>query len=916
MKKLTAVFLLLLISSVSGFSQNMKISGTVFDSTGTSPLPKAMAMAIRIKDSLLLDFTRTNEKGEFNFKNVPIDTFTLVIAHPRFDDKSFFIFGSKDNKEVNIPMIKMTYKSKSIDEVVIYANRNPIYFRGDTLVYVADSFKVGQNAVVEDLLKKLPGVKVDQDGKITSQGKEITQVLVDGDEFFGSDPTVATKNLGAKGVETVEVFEKKNENATDGQDETIQVMNLKLKADAKKGYFGKISGASDFNQFYETELLLNNFNKTQKISVFALGSNTPRSNFGNGDINKFGLDNEGGNFMNQDGEMVRFNSGNSKNGIPKTFKAGVYFTDKIGKKKQTKIGFNYSYNNYQLNALSKSRSQYFLSDTSYYSDDSTRTITENESHTFNFNLLTQIDSLTTFEIKPKVSYTTGSSDTKDYSSFLTETENLSRINSINNSTKSTSTNVQTEMTYLHKFMKPRRQIKFVYDLNYTGNNSNGNLNFKNIYYNSLSFNDTTDQSKVNANYTTTNNGKLTYTEPLTKKIKAEFEYMYENGINAQRKETRNIFGTNSTFDSTLSNNFSNIKNQNRFSTMFIYESRKHTITAGARIRNIDIVNTNLITDTIINQNFTDVLPRFVYQYKPSMTKRFKFNYNTNANQPSINDLQPVRDNTNPNKISIGNPNLKPSFSHSANINFNSWNALTGKYLWTSLSMNYTNNAFGNSTTYDSYGRQTSQTVNVNGNYNINANFGSGFPLFKKIIEISPSFNAGYSNYSNFINGEKNITVNQSITPNLEVEFKFDSLNISISGDLSYNSPKSTISSFSSKPYTMEEYKATFQWTLPWMHLKINTDATYTINGQRADGYNLAYLIWNADISKTFLKTENLILSLQANDMLNQNINAQRQVNGNIITDNKTKIISRYMLLKLTFKFNNNNTKEEDFHGWH
>jgi hypothetical protein len=115
---------------------------------------------------------------------------------------------------------------------------------------------------------------------------------------------------------------------------------------------------------------------------------------------------------------------------------------------------------------------------------------------------------------------------------------------------------------------------------------------------------------------------------------------------------------------------------------------------------------------------------------------------------------------------------------------------------------------------------------------------------------------------------------------------------------------------------MQEYKATFQWTLPWMHLKINTDATYTINGQRADGYNLAYLILNADISKTFLKTENLILSLQANDMLNQNINAQRQVNGNVITDNKTKIISRYMLLKLTFKFNNNKTKEEDFHGWH
>ena len=294
MKKISSALFVLffLLCNFSLNAQNMKVTGTVFDTTGTRTLPQAMVMAVRVRDSLLLSFTRTNSKGEFTLTNFKTDTFSLVISHPNFDDKTYYIFGNKDNFFIDIPVVKMPAKLQNIEEVVIYANKNPIYFKGDTLVYVADSFKVNENAVVEDLLKKLPGLKVDKEGKITSQGKEIGQVLVDGDEFFGSDPTIATKNLGAKGVESVQVYEKKNENAKEGEEETIQVLNLKLKDDAKKGYFGKVSGASDFGlenkkkPFYEGELLLNKFDKAQKISVFALGANTPRSNFKFGDMAK------------------------------------------------------------------------------------------------------------------------------------------------------------------------------------------------------------------------------------------------------------------------------------------------------------------------------------------------------------------------------------------------------------------------------------------------------------------------------------------------------------------------------------------------------------------------------------------------------------------------------------------------------
>ena len=288
MRKFLPFILLLLVFCVAPFanSQEMKVSGFVYDTTGVKPLRNVMVTAVRIKDSLLLGFDRTKADGSFVLKGFPIDTFSLTIEYPGLDDKIYYMFGHDANKTIDIPSIAMAAKSQELEEVIIYANKNPIYYRGDTLVYVADSFKVHEGAVVEDLLKKLPGLSVDKEGKITSQGQAIDQVLVDGDEFFGSDPTIATKNLAADGIKTVELYEKENDQGIGGSDDKIKVLDLRLKDSAKKGYFGRVSGASDFaltpinnkigtNPFYEGEMLLSRFDGSQKVSVFALATNTP-----------------------------------------------------------------------------------------------------------------------------------------------------------------------------------------------------------------------------------------------------------------------------------------------------------------------------------------------------------------------------------------------------------------------------------------------------------------------------------------------------------------------------------------------------------------------------------------------------------------------------------------------------------------
>jgi hypothetical protein len=341
------------------FGQNMHISGNVFDTISNAPLENAMAMVVRIKDSLLVDFQRTDNKGNFNFNTLPLDTLQLIVSHPKFGEREYYFFGRPDNADFELKKIILPVRSTRIDEVTIYAYKDPIYYKGDTLVYVADSFATKPNAVVEDLLKKLPGIKVEADGSITSQGKEISQVLVDGDEFFGADPTMATKNLAAKGVESVQVYEKKNENASEG-DETIQVLDLKLKDDAKKGYFGKTSVAGDFKRFYEGELLANKFNKKQKISVFALVSNTTNSSLRWQDAYKYGI--ETGYTYNEEEDEWQSDNIQQGTGFPTTLKTGVYYDDQITEK--TKFAVNYTYSNNGLETAERNRSQYFLEDTS------------------------------------------------------------------------------------------------------------------------------------------------------------------------------------------------------------------------------------------------------------------------------------------------------------------------------------------------------------------------------------------------------------------------------------------------------------------------------------------------------------------------------------------------------------------------
>jgi len=886
-----------------------------------------MVMAVRIRDSVLLDFARTDKNGQFEIGGFPKDTFELSIKHPSFDEKTYYMFGNDDNMDINIPSIVLPSKSQELEEVVIYAYKDPIYYKGDTLVYVADSFQVAEGAVVEDLLKKLPGIDVDKDGKIISQGQEISKVLVDGDEFFGDDPTIATKNLGADGIDEVQIYEKENDEGIGGDDEKIQVLDLKLKDDAKKGYFGRISGASDFaltpidgeigtNPFYEGELLLNRFSGSQKISVFALGTNTPRTNFGWGDMRKFGLENE-----QTTGNRWDPGASDNTSGVPRTLNAGVYFSDKFGKKKQTRLGFNYSFYDNYLDASSASRSEYFLTDSSYVTDDSTRDLTISQSHRINLDFETKFDSLTTFQIKPTVRFDSQRLDNTDVSDFFSSSTSDARSlgTFINNTSDSKGYSVSGFARINRKFMKPKRELELRYDMSLDDNKTDGKLLSTSEYFSILLPTDSLDQENVNNNSSLNHYGTLTYIEPIGKRMKLEFEYLFQSGTSDQDKRTydRNLTtGMYDVFNDSLSNIFDNTRLQNRGGLKWRYESSKHTVSVGARFRNININNVNRIQDTTINQSINNFLPNFRYAFKPSMSKRFNIDYRTSSQAPAISDLAPVPNISDPNRIQVGNPDLVPNYTHNLNINFNTWSALSGRYVYAGLNGSLTDDAFSTATEYDVFGRTVSKTVNVDGNGFAVLYAGAGIPLWKNKVTLRPELNATYFRNKNFIFNQENITNSYGITPGLDVDFTFfnDSLEFGLEASYSANNAISTLSP-DGTPYSIGNYGAWFEWRLP-LGFTIGADGTLTRNDQPGEGfYDTQFFVLNAEVSKKFLKTQNLIVSIMGNDILNQNINARREVNGNIITDYRTTIISRYFLLKLTLRFNNRKTTEDEFR-WH
>lgn len=878
-------------------AQEIKLSGQVQDTLNDRGLEYAVVMVVRVKDSVLSKFTRTNWKGEWELF-VPRDTFQVYVTHPDFEEREFFVFGNANTKDLDFGKIILPPKGEELMELVVFSNNEPIYFKGDTLVMVADSFNAGANANVEDLFKKLPGFEVDNSGKIVVHGQEVNKVYVDGDEFFGSDPTVATKNLPANAIENVQVYEEKVEG--DNTEEVEKVINLTLKEDAKKGYFGKVNGAGGPNNFYEGEVLANKFNGSQKISVFGLFTNTPRSEFNMRDRFQYGLTEEYG-LRDEDWNYVyEPQIGNLGEGLPRKAKAGFYYTDKIGK--NIEIGTNFTYDNQYVVSKKDSYTQYNLSDTTYFNGQMDSTIQEQDAYAFNLKFEWKIDSLTKLDIVPRVKQIENQTEDFTESKFYSEEQTNNRT---------TENYYQEDVIFQEgsllinldkEFKKKNRKLEATYQIK---NQTNGSKDYLiNTDFNELDsvYYSSTNQTKNGKSAFIQHFGEVSYTEPLNEKLKVEVSYALQMAKGNNAKYAFDYDGENySTLNNTYTNDFDNVTTNQKAGGRLIFGHKIHQIVGGAYYNITDINNYDKLQDSTLNKNLGNILPYFKWRIKFSQAKQLTFKYVSSVKNPTIAQLQPLPNNRNINNIKLGNINLISEVTNQINVNYFTYKATTGSHRYFGGEYKWFKNPLSNALYYDNFGRAINQTVNVKGGEVASAYFGGSFPFFKQLFKFDPNLNIIRTLSVSEINFQEVTNENNSLYANLNLKYVTDSLEIFTGAELGYNYAKAALSNTYQK-YSTQTYKAGFKLKLrgKW---EVEADVRHILNTQRANGFDLTYTLCDASVSKIFLPKDNLIISLEANDILNQNISNRRSIYNNMVVDTKTNIIGRYILLRAVYKFN-------------
>lgn len=893
--------------------QVMNIKGYVVDFEKNMPVENVLILASKFSDSTLAGYTRSDNKGYFEL-HLPSDTFQISFHHTDFGEKFIFVLPDKQNRDFDFGNIKLPSKEYQLDEILIYADREPVYYKGDTLIYIADSFKVRPDATVEDLLKKLPGIQVDKSGKIKVQGKDVDKVLVDGDEFFGNDPTMATKNLQAKQVENVQVYEQKNQDNADNTDkETIQVMNIQLKNEAKKGYFGKIYGGSDAKKFYEGKGMFNYFKDKQKLSVFGLSGNTPNFDLDWSEMDKYGLENEMDYYFYDEDEDWGYYYGNSSQGIPKISKGGIYYANKW---KKLKLNSNYSAYQNILNVTEREKSQYFLVDTMYYTNKNSDAKNQSDIHKFNIKADVTADSLNSFIIQSSATYQKNTNTYFESTDFSDKNNTLFRNTTIHNTFLSETIKTNNNLKYKRKFRKKDRELNMSYTLNYENISSDGKLFNSNTYYVTMPVLPSFDQKKTKATEIYFHKAFAEFTEPLSKYLNLIFSYNYQYSAGNSSWKTFNPNPQNDyvNLDSSFSNVFKPTYFQHLPSLGFRWNKSKVAVYASVRYRYFDIQNINLFNQQSIHYSVDNWLPLVRFSYKFNKTTFLSLSYNLRSSLPDLPKLQPVLNNNNPNNINIGNPYLLPTLEHAFRYLFYTYRPVTNQYFWFNADYSLIERDFSSSVNYDNTGRSITQAINTKNNYRANASLGATLNFFKNLLIVSTSYGYFNSKRQNLINNLLNYTQNQthnfSVNPALNLEKEKFMWTFGVDFSYTYNIPKATLNNNTNQPYSNYYYSANTSLDI-LERFSFETDIGYQIFQNYANGYNPQPLVWNISAGAKVDKKKHLKLSFLINDILNQSVSIQREISTNVITDKQINIIRRYFLFQLTYNFNQSGQNEEE-----
>ncbi len=887
---------MLWLANVALVNAQGKVSGKVLNEKDKTPIDYASVAIRKLSDSSTVGGTSTSPTGTFNFNNIPAGKYRLYVVYLGLKtiNKDFELTAAKPNMDFGSLLMEDT--GVTLKGVEVKGETPPVVVKKDTLEISAATLKVKENAVVEDLLKKVPGVEVSKDGTVTTQGESIRRVRVDGKDFMGNDPLLATRNLPADMVDKIQIIDDMSEQSKfsgvdDGNREKI--LNIVTKNGVKnKGYIGNNTVGYGTDDRYDVNLNINRFDNNQQLSLIGQFNNVNKQNFG------------GGMGMGGGGRGMMFGGGGGQQqGITTTNAAGINFGDTYDD--GTQFNASYFFNQTSLYNTNISNSQSFIGNNLVTSASDLESTTKRLNHRLNFMVDTKLDSATSIRIQPNISYTDNS-----VNSLINYDRNNVAGNAVgfqNSVSSSKAPTVSNSLLIRRKFLRRGRTLSL--NVNTNINNSDaGNFNINPETLTGTGGVTTKDINQLNNNDVNSfsNNARLVYTEPLSKTLSLELNY--QNGFAKDNRE-RFVYDFNTftqqydivNFD--YSNEFENQTLTNALGFSFNKNEKKYNWNVGLAAQHTNRQNDNLTTGVLFKQNFVNITPSAQFRYTFTSNKRLNIRYDGRTNQPGIDQIQPVRDNTNTQSVPLGNPNLRPSFSNNLRIFYNNFNYATYRTLFLGAFITQTFNDFGSSqrviedASSEDFGKIENSFVNVDGSYNATLFGNLGLPIIRgNKLNLQIDGRVNMSRSTNFSSSLENVTKNFGVQNGYKLVSNLDKLDMIAGISGRWDRGTYTIGD-ETNFYTLSP-NIDISYLFPG-NIRLQTDVTYNKLSGRGAAYNTDFTMVNAYMSRQFFKNKGTF-KLSVNDLFNQNTGISRSASGNSIVDQNFNVLKRYYMISFTY----------------
>ena len=890
--KLIALVMLL----VSSISMAQSISGKVVDEE-KSPLEFVSIAVLNAVDSTLVSYASTDIKG--NFKVVDISNGKRIFQVNLIGYKVYQKTVDFAGKSLDFGTIVLKEKENTLDEISITAVI-PISIKKDTMAFNTKAFKVRVDDNVEDLLKKLPGIEVDADGKVKAQGEDVSKVYVDGKEFFGGDPSVAMKNLSADAIKKVEVIDEKSDKArVSGVNDSdrAKVINLILKDDKKVNDFGKFQAGYGSDNRYLTSVSYNRFSPKIQASVIGKYNNVNTTGSDISEIMSFG--GGSGGFS-----IRRGGSGGSSSGFITTGIGGFNLGYELKKKQNLNTDYFYNYNNTESGEVFTKRTEFIGTD-KLYSENKSNSNSVTKSHRANFSFIDRSNKLKTVSIRGTLrSSKTDGSSISTFEGF--DSNNMKDIdNESTSSSNNDSNSGNVSIDYNKRFNdKSKRSIEIELDANFSKSNSFSGNSATKTYTDPLRIDEVTTSQRNQNNKDNKIDFEVQYTEPINDKNFIEFGAGLTVANNDEYTDQSQILNGATNSGSTFIADLFEDKKTTYGSVDYRYNNQKTSLTIGTEYQEQQ-QDFGLLNVSEFNKKYTSLNPSFRFRYRPKKGSWVFFRYRKSLNLPSLSRLSPVVNNFNPLFIRTGNQALTPETQHSLFGMYGNYNFVTGFSFFAHLSYNNTGDAIVNTETTDIATRvRTSSFINLGNRDSFSGDLSFGNRLKKLGIRYNLGLNYATSNYQSRINNVDNKTNSKNTRIRVLIENnKKDFLDLAVGANFNKN-----ITSFSGTTEDRDFFQQSYYVKSDWNVTKsfnFSTQFKYDIYTDNNFDTDQAVPIWNASISYAFLQSKAMNIKLTALDMLNKNVGFARSGSDNYFQETTRDVLGTYYMLSLTYTLNGN-----------